>query len=134
MPRKKKFKAVETKDTTIPFSPRHGVPRLQVSGKNDRINSALYTAIFLDEQGEVFRIDSSDDSSYRIQIRITAEDSQAEAGTTIRRKFDARIAVRATPTLTSTPEEESPEASQDRRDSPVDEPAGDPGAGCEIIF
>ena len=62
-----KFKAVEIKDTTISYSPRHGDARLQVSGKNDRINSALYTVIFLDEQGEVVRIDSSDDSSYRMQ-------------------------------------------------------------------
>eukprot|EP00614_Pseudopedinella_elastica_P014298 CAMPEP_0172583954 /NCGR_PEP_ID=MMETSP1068-20121228/3510_1 /TAXON_ID=35684 /ORGANISM="Pseudopedinella elastica, Strain CCMP716" /LENGTH=83 /DNA_ID=CAMNT_0013377937 /DNA_START=389 /DNA_END=640 /DNA_ORIENTATION=- len=57
-----------------------------------------------------------------MQIRITAEDFQAEAETIIRRKFDARIAVHATPTLTSTPEEESPEASEVRRDSPLQAP------------
>ena len=74
------------------------------------------------------RIDSSDDSSYRMQIRIAAEDFQAEAETIIQRKFDARIAVHATPTLTSIPEEKSPGASEARRESPVDEPAEDPGA------
>ena len=75
------------------------------------------------------RTDRPDDSSYRIQIRITAEDSQAEAETIIRRKFDARIAVHATPALTSMPEEESPGASEAQRESPMDEPAEDPGAG-----
>ena len=104
MPRReKKIKAVETKDTTVPFSPRHGVARLQVSGKNDRINPVLYSVICLDEQGEVVFKNSPGDRCHRMQIRITAEDFQAEAEAIIRRKFDARIAVHATPALPARP-------------------------------
>ena len=115
--------------TAISFSLCYGAARPQVPGKIYPINPVIFTAIFLDEQGSVVRTGSSDDSSYRMQIRITAGDFQAEAGAIVRRKFDARIAVHATPTLSSMPEEESPEASEARRESPVDEPAEGPGAG-----
>ena len=72
---------------------------------------------------------SPDTSRHTIQFCIAAEDSQAEDEAAVLREFDARIAVRATPTPTSTPGEESSEATDARRESPVDEPAEDPGAG-----